>query len=127
VIVLAVAAVVVGCASHGSRPASQLTAVGHDPRTSATLLRIATAFNDDYDSGDYGPVYDRWDARSQAIISRADYIRRHTKCPSAPQTAHVEDARPGPGGAWLVDYEISGERLTDYWSMSVADGCSTWC
>lgn len=73
-------------------------------------------FNHEYDNGDYGPVYDRWDARSQVVISRADYIRRHTGCPSAPHAAaHVEGATPGPQGAWLVDYEIGGQRLTDYW------------
>jgi hypothetical protein len=98
-----------------SRPASAAAAT-RDPRTAAALLKIATAFNDEYDTGDYRPVYDRWDARSQAIITRAEYIRRHTDCPSAPRAAaHVESATPGPRGAWLVDYEISGTRLTDYW------------
>src|SRR5260221_104975 len=42
--------------------------------------------------GAYGPVYDRRDARSRAIISRAEYIRRHVECPSAPVTARVESA-----------------------------------
>lgn len=28
---------------------------------------------------------------------------------------HVEDAAPGPNGAWLVHYEIGGQQLTDYW------------
>jgi len=81
------------------------------------LLKIATVFNDDYDSGVYGPVYNHWDARSKAIISRAEYIRRHTECPTSPTSAHVESARPGPHGAWLVSYVISGAeaRLTDYW------------
>jgi hypothetical protein len=27
-----------------------------DPRTASALLKIATAFNHDYDTGDYGPV-----------------------------------------------------------------------
>lgn len=104
-----------GCAAHGSGPARPRPVVRDDPRTAAALLKIATVFNDDYDRGDDGPVYDRWDARSRAIIGRADYIRRHAECPSVPQTVRVEDARPGPGGAWLVDYEIGGVRLTDYW------------
>jgi hypothetical protein len=30
-------------------------------------------------------------------------------------TALVESATPGPHGAWVVDYEIGGQRLTDYW------------
>lgn len=108
------AAVTAGCGGHASRPAGA-TALPGDPHTTAALVKVATVFNDEYDSGDYGPVYDRWDARSQAIISRAEYIRRRAACPSAPQVARVEDARRGPGGAWLVDYEIGGVHLTDYW------------
>jgi hypothetical protein len=105
--------------SHGtgtaSRPASP-AALPPDQRTAAALLTIATAFNDNYDDGRYGPAYDRWDARSQAVISRADYVGRHQECPSGPVTARTEDAAPGgPGGAWLVHYEIGGQQLTDYW------------
>jgi hypothetical protein len=40
---------------------------------------------------------------------------RCTECPSSPQAARVEDTSPGPSGAWLVDYEISGVQLRDYW------------
>ncbi len=79
------------------------------------MLQIATAFNNQYDRGDYGPVYDRWDARSQAIITKSGYIQRHRECPSAHVTAQVNSATPGPHGAWLVDYEIGGQHLTDYW------------
>jgi hypothetical protein len=122
-LLVAGAVVVVGvtaCTSQVSRAARSSPAVPsapavHDPRTAAALLRVARAFNWEYDHGDYGPVYDRWDARSRAIISRADYIRRRTGCPSARTVARVESARPGPHGAWLVDYEIGGEQLTDYW------------
>ena len=86
------------------------------PRTASALLKIATVFNNEYDRGDYGPVYDRWDARSQAVITRAEYVKRHHDCPSAPHaTALTESATQGQRGAWLVDYEISGQRLTDYW------------
>jgi len=87
-----------------------------DSRTASALLKIATVFNNEYDQGDYGPVYDRWDARSQAVITRAQYIKRHKECPSAPHAAAlVESATPGRHGAWLVDYEIGGQHLTDYW------------
>jgi len=114
------ASLVVSCsaapalAHHEPSPATPLT---RDPDTAAALLRIATVFNNDYDSGVYGAVYDRWDTRSKAIISRDEYIRRHTECPSARTTAHVENAQPGPQGAWLVRYVISGAeaQLTDYW------------
>jgi hypothetical protein len=105
----------VGCGG-GRPPAPSPAPLPPDPRTQAALLRIATAFNHDYDRGDYGPVYARWDARSRAIISGAEYIRRHRECPSPPQPASLtESAGPGPRGAWLVHYEIGGQQLTDYW------------
>jgi hypothetical protein len=88
-----------------------------DPHTAAALLKIATAFNHDYDTGDYGPVYARWDARSQAIITKADYIQRHQDCPSgSPILSRTEEVSPGgPDGTWLVHYELGGQQLTDYW------------
>jgi hypothetical protein len=108
-----------GCtASTGHSPAhvAASSSPPPDPRTASGLLKIATAFNDDYDNGDYGPVYDRWDTRSQAIITRAQYIERHQDCPGAAHTPSLtESADPGPHGAWLVHYEIGGQQLTDYW------------
>jgi hypothetical protein len=89
---------------------------GPDPETAAALVRIAQVFNDDYDTNHDGPVWDRWDARSQAVIGRAEYIRRHAECSAAPQgPAQVESATPGPHGAWLVRYEIGGQQFTDTW------------
>jgi hypothetical protein len=113
-VVLAVLAA--GCAGHGNAPTVRPPlAVARDPRTTAALLKVATTFNNDYDRGVYGPVWDRWDARSQAVIGRADYIRRHTECPDSPQSVTVEGASPGPGGTWIVDYETGGVQLRDYW------------
>jgi hypothetical protein len=111
----AVAILAAGCAGQGKHPAAKPSAAGRDPHTTAALLKIATLFSNDYDSGVYGPVWDRWDARSQAIITRADYIQRHTECPDSPQSVTVEDARPGLNGAWIVDYETGGVHLHDYW------------
>jgi hypothetical protein len=108
---------VAGCTASGSHPAVSPAPLPPDPHTAAALLKIATGFNHDYDTGNYGPVYTRWDARSQAIITRADYIRRHKDCPSSShalsQTESVNSG--GPHGAWLVHYEIGGQQLTDYW------------
>lgn len=86
------------------------------PPTAKALLRIAQTFNNEYDNGDFGTVYDRWDARSQAIISRAGYIQRHTLCaPATHMTAQVETAARGRGGAWLVTYRIGGVTDVDTW------------
>ena len=88
-----------------------------DPQTMAALLRIAQVFNTDYDSARYGAVYDRWDARSQAIISRAEYIQRHLECPTAPTGApvRVESATRSRAGRWLVRYEVEGSQAVDTW------------
>jgi len=55
--------------------------------------------------------------RSQAIITRADYIKRHKDCPGGSHTLSQTESvsQGGPDGAWLVHYEIGGQQLTDYW------------
>jgi hypothetical protein len=93
-----------GCTAstgHGTgHAAASSSPLPPDPRTASALLKIATTFNDDYDNGDYGPVYARWDTRSQAVITRAQYIERHKDCPGAPHTPSLtESATPGPHGA----------------------------
>jgi len=107
---------VAGCTAAAGHPVRSPAPLPPDQRTAAALLKIATAFNNDYDNGDYGPVYARWDARSQAIIAKADYIRRHKECLGGGHVqARTENVSPGPHGAWLVHYEIGGQQLTDYW------------
>jgi hypothetical protein len=114
--VAAVALLAVGCTAGTSHPAAPVASLPPDPHTASALLKIATVFNHDYDTGDYGPVYARWDARSQEIITRAGYIKRHKDCPGRSHTlSQTESASPGPHGAWLVHYQIGGQQLTDYW------------
>jgi hypothetical protein len=87
-----------------------------DLRTQSALFKIASAFNHAYDTGHYATVYVRWDARSKAVISEAGYNQRHKDCPGAPHALSMtETASPGSHGAWLVNYEIGGQQLTDYW------------
>ena len=118
-IAITVAAMVLftaGCTAGMAHPAASPAPLPPDPHTAAALLKIAAAFNHEYDTGDYGPVCTRWDARSQAIITRADYIKRHKDCPSGSHTlSQTETVSPGPHGAWLVHYEIGGQQLIDYW------------
>jgi hypothetical protein len=92
---------IAGCTASTGHPSASPAPLPPDPHTAAALLKIATAFNHDYDTGDYGPVYARWDARSQAIITRADYVRRHKDCPSASHVlSQTESVSPdGPHGA----------------------------
>src|SRR5438876_11956749 len=79
VVLLAMA--LAACSAPASReptatPSPRVTATttpGLDPETAAALIRIAQVFNNDFGNNIDGPVWDRWDARSQAVISRADY------------------------------------------------------
>src|SRR5260370_17966568 len=93
---------VAGCTASASHPSASPAPLPPDPHTAAALLKIAAAFNHDYDTGRYGPVYARWDARTQAILARADSLRRHKDCPPAShalsQTVNVSPGGPrGPG------------------------------
>lgn len=87
----------------------------HDASTREALRAVAIRFNDNYAHNRDGLVYDRWDAASRAIISRAAYVRRHHECPSAPGAAVVETVSRGSSGYWLVRYAIDGVQLVDYW------------
>lgn len=86
-----------------------------DPRTRQALLHVARVFNADYGANRDGAVYDRWDGAARAVIARAEYIRRHAECPTAPGPAVVESASPAGGGYWQVRYAIGGTQLVDYW------------
>jgi hypothetical protein len=105
-----------GCTARTAHPATSPLPLPPDPHTGSALLKIAAAFNHDYDAGNYGPVYTRWDAR-QAIITRADYVRRDKDCPGGSHTLSQTESvsAGGPRGAWLVHYQIGGQQLTDYW------------
>ncbi|HKI91274.1 MAG TPA: hypothetical protein VJ986_03140 [Gaiellaceae bacterium] len=106
------------CAAPATSTTSD-SAARPEPETAAALVAIAQTFNDDYGRGVDGPVYDRWDARSRAVISRAEYLRRHAECPTAPtQPAQVEGAAPGPHGTWLVRYRIGDQQFIDHWIYS---------
>jgi len=112
----AAALLAAGCSANTSPHPASTPSLPASPHTASALLKIATVFNHDYDTDNYEPVYARWDTRSQAIITKAEYIRRHRECPSGPQPpSHTESVSPGPHGAWLVHYEIGGQQLTDYW------------
>jgi hypothetical protein len=119
VAIVAAAAVLLaaGCTAGATHPAASAAPLPPEPPTASALLKIAATFNHNYDTGNYEPVYSRWDARSQAIITRADYLKRHKDCPSGSHTlSRTESVSPGGlHGAWLVHYEISGQQLTDYW------------
>jgi hypothetical protein len=62
-VVAAAALFAAGCTAGTAHPAMSPVPLPPDPHTASALLKIATVFNHDYDTGDYGPVYARWDAQ----------------------------------------------------------------
>lgn len=104
-----------GCAVTATPTTSHTSSGTTDPMTRHALLRIAVQFNRDYSANRVSAVYDRWDANSRSIIRRADYVRRHTECPTPPGPAIVENASPSANGYWRVRYSISGLQFVDYW------------
>jgi hypothetical protein len=114
-VALAAGFLMAGCAVSGISVSPHSSSITADPETGQALLRIAIQFNHNYAANRDGLVYDRWDASSRMIISRAQYVRRHVLCPTAPDEAIVESASPAAGGYWRVRYSIGGVHLIDYW------------
>ena len=108
-----------GCTAGGSHdaaaPGRSPAPLPADPRTGASLLKIATAFNDEYQR--------RLRARLRPL--GCPQPGRHPPGGVRPPQSGVpqrtaaacqhEGDAPGQHGAWIVSYEIGGQQLTDYW------------
>jgi len=87
-----------------------------EPATAASLVAVATQFNEDYHLNHDAAVWDRFDPASQAVIARATYVRWHAQCPqAAPGPSTVLSAVAQSQGWWVVTYQMSGVSLHDYW------------
>ena len=107
VVLAAGCAVLAGCSASTSHRAPASTApLPPDAHTASALLKVAAAFNHDYDTGDYAPVYARWDPRSQAIISRSDYMARHKDCPGTPHSLSVTESGGSTGGGVIFKLKL---------------------
>jgi hypothetical protein len=88
---------------------------GAEPASAAELALVATQFNREYQTNDVGLVWDRFDADSQAVISRARYELWHRECPRTPGVATTLGVNRVSSVWWVVRYEISEVTLRDYW------------
>jgi hypothetical protein len=78
-------------------PAISQAAVSGGLKAAALAVLAAAA------TGDWGTFWDHWDAASQALIGRDEYLRRKQVCPGttgAPIT--VVSEFPGANGIWTV-------------------------
>ena len=98
------------CPATTSHPAASVAPLPPDPHTAAALLKIAAAFNHDYDTGDYGPVYTRGmraTRRSSPAPATSNgtrtarAVRRHCRRPKA------SARRPGWGVGNATKYDIN--------------------
>lgn len=92
---LAVLAVVTGCGGDGE-PEPLTTVSGaqggtetpttvtspSEPQTVEAAKALAQAQVDAFAAGDYAGTWDMWSAEGKAAISREDYVRFNTECPS---------------------------------------------
>lgn len=109
-----VLALVVGVSWRASSTATSPSSSTDSPSAKA-LARIATTFNDNYQANRVGAVYDRFDAVSRRVISRAHYLRDHLECPNPPGPATVTSVMRARDGYWIAHYVIGGVGLNDYW------------
>jgi hypothetical protein len=73
----------------------------------AALVVLAT-----YAGGNWGAFWDDWDPASQALITRAEYIRRKTACPGVTGSITVVSVQSTPSGIWDVGGRRGGSRIT---------------
>jgi hypothetical protein len=87
-------------------PATSQAAAAGGLKASAQAILTASA------AGDWGTFWDHWDAASQALISRDEYLRRKQACPGttgAPIT--VVSERPAANGIWTVRGRRGGSMI----------------
>jgi hypothetical protein len=92
--------------------ASTTTTTTQDP--SAVGLRAAAqVVLAAYSSGQWGVFWDHWDPASQALITRAEYIRRKTACPRITGVPiSISAVQPGANGLWNVVGHGIGSAVT---------------
>ena len=110
------AALVYGMVALAGQTSSSITAQQNNMTTTALQVR-ATTLNTDYARNADGPVWDLFDPRSQAIITRADYVDRHQHCPRPGFAPRITGISTGPNGYEIVNETLSGTVLHDYWHL----------
>ncbi len=116
VFLLVGAGLVVGLVVLAGRTSQQIS-TSENAMTTTTLLQRASMFNVDYSRNVVGPVWDAWDPQSQAIISRVDYVDRHTHCPRPGAVPRITGMVAGANGYEVVNESLSGVTLHDYWHL----------
>jgi hypothetical protein len=115
-----------GCGGSGHRQAAPKTAgktaASASPATTTTSLapsadgvKAAAQVILAYDSGgQWGTFWDQWDPASQALISRAEYIRRKAACPGATGSPIkvLSVGAASSAGIWTVRGQRGGSQIS---------------
>jgi hypothetical protein len=76
-----------------------------------------------YAAGDWGSFWDQWDASSQALIPRDEYVRRKTACPGiVGQPITISSVAPAANGIW----NVRGRRGTSATTYQFRYGDGVW-
>jgi hypothetical protein len=119
---VAVATVFGGCGGGGKAkalPATSTVASTVPPITTTTQAQTADGLKAaalgvlaTYAGGNWGAFWDHWDPASQALITRAEYIRRKTACPGTTGSITLVSLRPGSNGIWNVHGRRGGSVIS---------------
>jgi hypothetical protein len=122
VVVVAVPTLLAGCGggAKAKPPAATTTVPSTRPATTTTtqaataegLRAAALVVLATYAGGNWGAFWDHWDAASQALITRAEYIRRKTACPGITGSITVVSLRSTSTGIWNVVGRRGGSLIT---------------
>jgi hypothetical protein len=123
VVVLVAVPILLGGCGGGGKPKAQLAATTVPstvpPTTTTTQAPTATGLRAaalvvlaTYSGGNWGAFWDHWDPASQALITRAEYIKRKTACPGVTGSITVVSLKSTASGIWNVVGRRGGSLIT---------------
>jgi hypothetical protein len=122
VVLVAVPTLLGGCGGGGkAKPPATTTTVAStvpavttttQPQTAAGLKTAALVVLGTYAGGNWGAFWDQWDPASQALITRAEYIRRKTACPGVRGSITFVSLQSTATGIWNVVGRRGGSLIS---------------
>jgi hypothetical protein len=82
------------------------------PQTADGLKAAALVVLGTYAGGNWGAFWDHWDPASQALIGRAEYIRRKTACPGIAGSITLVSVKSTSTGIWNVQGRRGGSVIS---------------
>lgn len=97
-------------------PSPTPLALGAEPLSAQQLKAFSVVHFGAFSSGDWGAVWDDFDAPSKAVVTRAEYIHRLTECskydPNRGKRAVVQGVADNHDGTWSVVVRYGNLQIT---------------